>query len=99
MRIKLMADYQCSPLWWDGEPDRVGDIDPADLGLPVDLCAALYAWAARFDATLHQDDPAASGFPSKAALDAFIEDGRILAQQVRAALGGNAELRYLPPEA
>ncbi len=99
MRIKLMPDYECWPLWWDNEPDRFGDIDPASLDLSADLCAALIAWAIRYDATLNQDYPPDSAFPSKQELDAFVEDGRLLAERVRQALGPDLELRYLPPGA
>lgn len=103
MRLKLMPDYECSPLWWDGEPDgdsfRVGDIDPADLNLPPDLRRDLFAWADRFDATLDQDYPPDSKFASEQELESFIEDGRVLTERVRAALGPDCEIRYVPPKA
>lgn len=99
MRIKLTPDYECSPLWWDGEPEKFGDIDPKDLGLPDDLRDALYAWADRYDATLDQDYPPDSKFASAQELETFVEDGRLLTERVRAALGPGHEIRYLPPKA
>jgi hypothetical protein len=99
MRLKLMPDYQCAPLWWDNEPGLVGDVIPEDLDLPPELCDALWAWADRFDATLNQDDPAASGFESAEEHAAFVADGEHLAECVRVALGPDHTVRYLPPEA
>lgn len=92
MKIKVMADYDCPPLWWDKGSPEVGPLDPRTLGLPANLVAALEAWAAAYDATLDRDDPAASGFPSAAAEQAFHEQGRRLAEQVGAVTGG--QVRY-----
>jgi hypothetical protein len=59
MRIKLMPDFECSPLWWDGKIGRIGNIAPDDLALPLELWDALWAWVERYDATLDQNEPCA----------------------------------------
>jgi hypothetical protein len=99
MRIKLMPDYECSPLWWDDEPGRMGDIDPEEIGLDAALKADLFAWADRYDATLDQDYPPDSKFTTKELLHAFVRDGEMLAERVRMALGAGWEVRYKPPNA
>lgn len=38
--IKLMADYDCFPLW-KSSPGEVGNIDPEDLPISYDLKAYL----------------------------------------------------------
>lgn len=99
MKIKLMPDYECSPLWWDGEPGRMGDIDPEEIGLDAALKADLFAWADRYDATLDQDYPPDSKFATEADFAQFVADGEALAARVRAALGPDWSVRYLPPPA
>jgi len=99
MNIKLMADYECSPLWWDNQPGQIGNVDPAELNLSLALCEALWAWAGRFDATLNDADPAQSRFATTSEFEAFVRDGEALAHRVRDALGDGWRLRYIPPEA
>lgn len=55
--IKLMADYQCFPLW-EASPGAVGNIDPKDLPISLSLQRELMVWAEKFDATLNMQDPA-----------------------------------------
>ena len=81
--IKLMADYECFPLW---EVETVGNIDPADLPIDDGLCADLLAWAQRFDDGLNWEDPARSVVsPEEQA--AFEAEGLSLADQLRTGLG------------
>ena len=83
--IKLMADYDCWPLWRVGE--QVGNIDPATLPLPADLQLALEHWAQAFDNTLNRDDPASSGFESDEEWHSFQKESALLAQRLSDALG------------
>lgn len=83
--IKLMADYDCWPLWWTGEHDP-GNIDPSTLPLSSQTLTRLERWSDAFDATLNRADPRASGFPSPAALEAFEQEGAELWLQLRAEL-------------
>ena len=58
-RIKVMADYDCHPLWAldDG---LYGDIAPADMGLSDELTRDLDAWAEAYTSALDHDDPTVS---------------------------------------
>jgi hypothetical protein len=99
MRIKVMADYGCHALWWDDDPScRVGNLDPATLGLSPALVAALAAWAGAFDATLDEADPAASAFSTAEAAAAFEAEGEGLARRVAAELGPAAQVRFWRPD-
>lgn len=86
--IKLMADYQCFPLW-EVSPEIVGNINPQDLPISSMLKQALMMWAAKFDATLNMDDPVSSGFGSERAANEFREEGDALAQRLQEELGKN----------
>ena len=85
--IKLMADYQCFPLW-EASAGYVGNINPDDLPISSSLRDRLMAWAAVFDTTLDMDDPASSGFESEEAANDFRIEGLALAQQLQDELGG-----------
>lgn len=93
MKIRVMADYECWPLWWDGD-GRVGEIAPSDLVLSEPLSAALRAWASTYDATLDRNDPLSSGFASRDDQQRFHAQGEHLAARVAAELGGKATVRY-----
>jgi hypothetical protein len=84
--IKLMADYQCYPLW-EATPGIVGNINPASLPISQNLVNRLNAWAHKYDATLSQDDPASSGFASEQARDDFKKEGGLLALDLQEELG------------
>ncbi|MFK3974357.1 hypothetical protein ACI2KS_26905 [Pseudomonas sp. NPDC087358] len=84
--IKLMADYQCHPLWHDSM-DEFGDIDPQDLPLSSELRARLAQWARDYDQTLNLDAPQDSGFKSEALEAEFTAEGHRLASCLREELG------------
>lgn len=87
MYIKVMADYDCAPLWWD-EISRVGNINPDELGLSQQLVTDLWAWAASYDASLNRDDPTQSGFETAFDQRDFDQNGRALSRRVAAELSG-----------
>jgi tetratricopeptide (TPR) repeat protein len=91
--IKLMADYQCYPLWWV-DPELVGNIDPAKLPLSQETLERLSNWASAYDATLNQDYPPDSGFASEEDAQAFEQEGINLCQQLRKELTPDYEVRY-----
>lgn len=93
MKIKVMADYECWPLWWD-EAGRVGNVSPSDLGLSARLSGELIAWASAYDATLNRDDPLSSGFASSDNQLEFHAHGRRLAADVADELGSDTAVRY-----
>jgi hypothetical protein len=84
--IKLMADYQCHPLW-NMSPDKYGDVNPDDLPISQGLKEHLHAWAHAFDATLNMDYPPDSGFKSDEEEANFKHEGYQLAEQLRRELG------------
>ncbi|QYJ88421.1 hypothetical protein [Shewanella halotolerans] len=90
--IKVMIDYHCFPLWHYGA-DEVGEIDPTSLPISKELSSSLMEWAAEYDATLNEDDPASSGFLSSLAEADFIEKGLKLAHELKSVLV-NVEVYY-----
>ena len=56
IKIKLMPDYGCYPLWWY-EHNIVGNIDPYELPLSHSTIEALNQWADLFNTHLDWDDP------------------------------------------
>ncbi len=85
-RIKVMADYQCHPLW-DLSPGAYGDIDPCALPISDELKQRLSDWARAFDETLNLADPASSGFENMDVEAAFKRQGIQLAEQLQNELG------------
>jgi hypothetical protein len=85
-QIRVMADYQCHPLW-DMSPGSYGDIDPGTLPISEELTQRLTDWAHEFDETLDVADPAKSGFKSEEAAAAFKARGAQLADQLQNELG------------
>ncbi len=93
LHLRLMAEYECFPTWTlDGKPTF--NIDPAVLGLSVDLVAALDSWRSWFDSTFDRDDPLASKFRSSAEEAAFIELGRLLARRLAIEIGTGTVVSY-----
>jgi len=86
IKLKLMADYQCFPLW-KANPDELGNVDPSVLPISSSLQQALLDWARTFDATLNLDDPINSGFQSAADELKFKEHGKTLGQRLQNELG------------
>lgn len=93
-RLKLMADYDCLPLWGTSAED-VGEVDPADLPISTELVADLGRWAAVFDATLDRDEPLRSGFGSPEAAAAFRAEGERLADRLRTELGEGWRIEFV----
>jgi|SRR5262245_16578083 len=68
-RLKLMADYQCFPLWWHGGRS-IGMIEPDALPLSEPLKRRLSAWAAVYDGLMQTDYQ----WPTAAAQAAFVRE-------------------------
>lgn len=79
--LRLMADYECFPLWEAG--DAVGNVDPWSLDIPGELAAALSTWGDEYTATLNQEDPTASGFADEPTAPAWVLAGARLADRLR----------------
>lgn len=85
-KIKVMADYQCHPLW-DVSPEMYGDVDPNTLPISTELKQQLADWAREFDETLNMSDPASSGFKSSEAEAAFKMKGVQISEKLQEELG------------
>lgn len=79
--LRLMADYECWPLWESGA--AAYNVDPASIPLSDHLRKQLCRWAERYDDTLDRDIPQNSGFPSEAEAQEWINNGRRLAELLR----------------
>ena len=86
--IKVMADYECWPLW-KGE-----NLDPDSLPLSMYLREQLAAWAERYDETLLDEYPPDSGFSSESEAEKFVDDGRELANMLALELGKEFTVTY-----
>lgn len=84
--LKLMADYQCFPLW-EASPGEVGNVNPASLPISSVLQSQLMDWADVYDGTLNLENPACSGFMDTNAKAVFNMQGIRLADQLRNELG------------
>ena len=91
--IKLMADYNCWPLWWAGDHDP-DNIDPATLPLWPETVAHLERWAETFDSHLNPDDPSSSGFSDVTEAEAFEQEGIKLWKQLREELSPSYTIVY-----
>ncbi len=80
--LRLMADYECYPLW--DAAAAATNVDPASLDIPHDLAAALAAWGDEYTVTLNRSDPAASGFTDERAAQTWLKTGAELAARLRA---------------
>ncbi|NQE86274.1 hypothetical protein [Nocardia terpenica] len=86
-RLQLRPEIQCYPIWVfrDG---MFNNVEPSSLGLSSDLANALERWADRWDATYDLvNDPGNPHFDTDADENRFWEDGRELADRLRAELG------------
>ena len=92
-KIKLMADYECYPLWW-ASSGKVGDIDPETMPLSEKTVSRLEKWADIYDAKLNWEDPNSSGFPTLEAKAAFEQEGISLWKQLQKELAPNYEVIY-----
>ena len=91
--IKLMADYECFPLWKTGE-EGTANLDPENLPLSAETRKRLMNWAEWYDSTLNADDPVSSGFADKEDEQAFEEEGRSLCKTLRKELNGTHTVVY-----
>ncbi len=91
VRLIVMADYQCWPLWRE---DIIDNVDPASLPISEALKLRLLEWAQKFDDILVWDDPASSRFASPEAEAAFEAEGRELASALQLELKAAATVRY-----
>ncbi len=88
LKLKIMADYDCWPLW---EGSDVGNVEPECLPLTTNSRARLAAWQAELDESLDRDDPGHSaGVADPSAHDAT---GRSLVEAQEPITPATASLR------
>jgi hypothetical protein len=97
--LRVLPDYDCWALWVFA-PSGMENIDPADprLGLSPALVRELNGWSDEYTGTLNRDEPMASGFPSEAAEQEFVAQGRRLAEKVRAEVRPDWRVTYYDSE-
>lgn len=92
-KIKMMADYECYPLWLI-DTNQFMNIDPVTLPLSQETVKLLEEWAVIYDSTLKLDDPASSGFLNYQEQEAFEQQGVSLWKQLRQELSSEYEVFY-----
>jgi hypothetical protein len=93
IKIKLMPDYGCYPLWWD-EPNLVGNINPSELPLSDSTIESLHQWTLLFDTHLDWDNPGNSPELSVHELKEFESEGLRLWLLLIDELSSNYEVSY-----
>ena len=85
--MKLMADFQCFPLWEYADSDLIDNVSPENLPLTTTLKADLLEWASAYDKTLNPDYPPESGFASLEDEENFENEGKRLWNELKSQLG------------
>ncbi len=88
IKIKLMADYFCYPIWGMTQ-ENMGNIDPKTLPISEELMGDLEDWAKMFDSILDQENPAHSKFLTSDDEQTFETRAFELYQRLRKELGEN----------
>ncbi len=90
-KIKLMAEYNYSPLW---DIEEVDNIELDQLPLSVETVERLLHWAKAYDQIMNWDDPASSGFASEQEREAFEREGIALWRQLQQELAPEYQVFY-----
>lgn len=90
-KIKLMAEYNSSPLW---DMETADNLELEELPLSGAIRQRLNDWARVYDRLLNWDDPADSAFPDPAAREAFDREGTLIWQQLQAELSPDYQVFY-----
>lgn len=92
-KLKLMADYECYPLW-EILDDGQENVDPKLLMLSKDLHESLDQWASEYDASLNTNDPLNSGFFSEEIENRFESEGMRLFEGLKEQLSADWIVTY-----
>lgn len=93
-KLKLMADYDCHPLWELADDDAFCNLNPDQMKLSDELVESLHAWADRFNRTLNQEYPPNSGFATQQDEDAFETEGLRLFAKLQLELSAEYKVVY-----
>lgn len=91
--VKVMADYECWPLW-DMGFSGPRNLNPESLPISIPLRNGLLMWAERYDRTLDRTNPTCSGFSSRTEREQFVADGLVLAERLAKELGPSWSVVY-----
>ena len=91
--IKVMADYERSPVWLAGQ-EGTGNVSFYELPISETLAADLWEWSDDYEDTRDPEDPARSGFATPEAGRRFAEAGERLARRLAVELGDEYVVSY-----
>lgn len=93
-QIKLMADYNCWPLWEYEDKELVDNLHPSELSLSYEIKERLLNWQNIYDGIMNWEEPASSYFASEAEKRAFEKEGISLWQLLQKELDNDCEVVY-----
>jgi hypothetical protein len=93
-KLKLMADYQCHPIWIAAEEGGFKNINPATLPLTQKTIERLQEWSNIYNSSLNLEDPHNSGFLNDQETTDFELEGILLWRRLREELGYDYEVSY-----
>ncbi len=79
-RIRLSPEYGTWPTWDD---ETGAPLDYSTLVVPASLKERIDAWDAKYQATLNQNYPPDSAFPTKAVLEEYLREGEEIRNQLQ----------------
>lgn len=91
-RLRLAPEWNCSPLW---DADTGRPVSVYRLGLSFELAERIEAWDDTWQATYNEDDPMLSGFQDEGACQAYLAEGRAIADALRGEWQGDLEIGEL----
>jgi hypothetical protein len=90
-KIKLMAEYNYSPLW---DMETADNLDLDELPLSSSIQKKLSNWAEIYNQVINWDNPADSSFSDVLTQDNFEQDGIAIWQQLQEELSPNYQIFY-----
>jgi hypothetical protein len=87
-----MLDYQCMPLWFDGDDQGVGDIPTEHMGLSWSLARDLDAWALTYDESFDVADPGGKRLWSAQQDEQHVREGHTLLRRLRQELDATGRI-------
>lgn len=92
-RIRLSADYQCWPLWWDGQ-EEAGEISPDQLLLNPETVNRIEKWADWFDSWMDFENAPDGKDPDDEEFESFEWEGIEIWKSLRKELAPDYEVAY-----
>jgi hypothetical protein len=89
LRLRLAPEWNCSPLW---NADTGEPVSVYRLGLSFELAERIEAWDDTWQATYNDDDPTSGGFKEPGARQAYVAQGRAIAEALRREWQGSLDV-------